>query len=158
MGSEQHQTFMREAIRLMRQAGVIDRSGTPFGALVVKGGDVVAACVNTVMQDNDPSAHAEVNAIREACRRLGSWDLSGCVLYTSCQCCPMCYSAACWARIEKVYYAASWEDYDDLFSDREISEDLGRPDACKTLAPEELLRAEAQQVWREYRALAAPPR
>jgi guanine deaminase len=157
MGSEQHQAFMREAIRLMRQAGVIDRSGTPFGALVVKDGDVLAACVNTVMRDNDPSAHAEVNAIREACRRIGSWDLSGCVLYTSCQCCPMCYAAARWARIEKVYHAAAWQDYDDLFSDREISEDLARPDPLKTLAPEELLRAEAQQVWREYRAVAAPP-
>ena len=97
MASDQDQTLMREAIRLMRDAGVVNKTGGPFGAVVAKDGEVVAAAGNSVVRDLDPSAHAEVNAIRAACKKLGTWDLSGCVMYTSCECCPMCYATAYWA-------------------------------------------------------------
>ena len=129
------------------------RTGGPFGAVIVKDGQVLAACGNRVLADHDPTAHAEITAIREACRRLGTHDLSGAVLYTSCMCCPMCYAAACWARISKVYYAATCEDYADLFDDSRFYEDLELPLAERALQPEELCRAEAAAVWNEFRAL-----
>ena len=94
---------MRHAIKVMRDAGVVNKSGGPFGAVIVKHGKVIAAAGNTVIRDNDPSAHAEVNAIRQACRAIKNWDLSGCVMYSSCECCPMCYSAAYWANIRSIF-------------------------------------------------------
>ena len=83
---------MRLAISLMRQAGVVERTGGPFGAVVVRAGVVLAAAGNSVLRDRDSTAHAEINAIRQACRAIGSHDLSGAVLYASGECCPMCYS------------------------------------------------------------------
>lgn len=145
--------FMREAIRLMRQAGVVDKTGGPFGAVIVRDGKVLAATGNSVMRDHDPSAHAEVNAIREACRKLGSIDLSGAVLYSSCECCPMCYATAYWARISKIFYAAAWTDYDDLFDDSKISQDIAKPYPQRLLAPQQILHAEAQKVWQEFRKM-----
>ena len=85
-------------------------TGGPFGAVIVKDGKVVAEASNTVTVDNDPTAHAEVNAIRKACAALGTFDLSGCELYTSCEPCPMCLAACYWAHIDRVYYAADRED------------------------------------------------
>ncbi len=144
---------MRQAIALMRQAGVVERSGGPFGAVVVRDGTVLGAAGNSVLRDHDPTAHAEVNAIRQACRTIGSHELRGAVLYSSGECCPMCYSAAFWARIEKVYYASHWSDYADLFDDARIHADLARPAGQRQLAPEPLLRQEALAVWQEFREL-----
>ena len=107
MAAHQDQDFMRHAIKVMRDAGVVNKSGGPFGAVIVKHGKVIAAAGNSVIRDNDPSAHAEVNAIRQACRALKNWDLSGCVMYSSCECCPMCYSAAHLANIRSIFYVAS---------------------------------------------------
>ena len=145
--------YMREAIRMMRQAGVIDKTGGPFGAVIVREGKILAVAGNSVMKDHDPTAHAEVNAIRQACRKLGSHDLSGAVLYTSCECCPMCYAAAYWARISKIYYAASWDDYEDIFDDSKINQDIAQPYPKRLLAPEQILRDEAQKVWDEFCAM-----
>ena len=125
--SEQDIAHMREALRLMRQAGVVDKTGGPFGAVVVRDGEVLAAAGNSVVRDSDPSAHAEVNAIRAACRKAGSPNIPGAVLYSSCEPCPMCYSIAYWARIDKIFYAASWADYADLFDDSNIGRDLAQP-------------------------------
>lgn len=144
---------MRQAIRLMRQAGVVDKTGGPFGAVVVREGQIVAASGNSVMRDNDPSAHAEVNAIRAACRKLGSPNIHGAVLYSSCEPCPMCYSTAYWARISKIYYAASWTDYADLFDDSNISQDMAKPYPERTVALQQILQVDAQQVWLEFRKL-----
>ncbi len=144
---------MAEAIRLMRQTGVIDKTGGPFGAVVVKNGEVLAACGNSVLRDNDPTAHAEINAIRAACRKVGSPHLDGAVLFASCECCPMCYAAARWAHIGKIYYAASWADYADLFDDSAIGEDLEKPLAQRSIRVAQLMRASAVEVWQEYRAL-----
>lgn len=101
-------------------------TGGPFGAVVVKDGKVIAEASNTVTVDNDPTAHAEVNAIRKACAALGTFDLSGCELYTSCEPCPMCLAACYWAHIDKVYYAADREDaaaagFDDSDIYREVA-------------------------------------
>lgn len=153
MATEQDLLYMAEAIRLQREAGVISKTGGAFGAVIVKDGKVIAATGNSVIRDNDPTAHAEVNAIRAACRTLNSLDLSGAVLYTSCECCPMCYATAYWARISKIYYAAGWNDYDDLFDDSRISADIRLPYAERLLAPEQILQAEAQAVWKEFRDL-----
>ena len=153
MASDQDLAFMREAIKVMRDAGVVNKTGGPFGAVIVKDGQVIAAAGNSVIQDNDPSAHAEVNAIRQACRTLDNWDLSGCVMYSSCECCPMCYSTAYWANIRQVFYAASWSDYDDLFSDRAINDDIRRPMPQKEIRMRQILQSEAQAVWTEFRQL-----
>lgn len=105
-------------------------TGGPFGAVIVRDGKVVAEASNTVTVDNDPTAHAEVNAIRKACAVLGTFDLSGCELYTSCEPCPMCLAACYWAHIDKVYYAADRNDaaaagFDDSDIYREVALPVG---------------------------------
>ena len=95
--------FMREAIELSVKN--IDNDGGPFGAVVVKDGEVVARGVNRVTASIDPTAHAEVSAIREAAKKLGTFDLSGCEIYSSCEPCPMCLGAIYWAHLDKLYYA-----------------------------------------------------
>ena len=154
MAAHQDRDFMRHAIKVMRDAGVVNKSGGPFGAVIVKHGKVIAAAGNSVIRDNDPSAHAEViNAIRQACRAIKNWDLSGCVMYSSCECCPMCYSAAYWANIRSIFYAASWSDYEDLFPDRAINDDIRRSLPEKEIRMQQILQSEAQAVWAEFRRL-----
>jgi tRNA(Arg) A34 adenosine deaminase TadA len=151
--TEKDREYMRQAIVQMRKAGVVDKTGGPFGAVIVLQGKVVSTAGNTVMKDRDPTAHAEINAIREACRALGTIDLSGATLYTSCECCPMCYAAAYWARIAKIYYAASWDDYADIFDDSKINRDIAQPYPKRQLMPQQILREEALHVWDEFRGL-----
>ena len=153
MASATDRAHMRRAIAEMRRAGVLERSGGPFGAVVVRDGVVLGAAGNSVLRDRDPTAHAEVNAIRQACRTIDSHDLSGAVLYASGECCPMCYAAACWARISKVYFASRWSDYADLFDDARIHANMASPAEQQQLAPEPLLREEALTVWAEFRQL-----
>lgn len=116
--------FMEKAIQLAVE-NAENGIGGPFGAVVVKGGEIIAACGNSVTPDNDPTAHAEVNAIREACRKLGTFQLEGCEVYASCEPCPMCLGAIYWARPAKVYFASTKEDaakagFDDSFIYKEI--------------------------------------
>jgi tRNA(Arg) A34 adenosine deaminase TadA len=144
---------MAQAIQTMRQAGVVDKTGGPFGAVVVRDGEVLAVSGNSVLRDNDPSAHAEVNAIRMACKKVGAPNLRGATLFTSCECCPMCYATAYWARIGKIYYAAAWTDYADLFDDSNISIDMKKPYAQRVLHPEQMMQADAQKVWLEFRKM-----
>lgn len=115
--------FLNLAIEIAEEN--IAKGGGPFGAVIVKDGEVVARSGNSVTVDNDPTAHAEVNCIRKACRVLGTFDLSGCVIYSSCEPCPMCLSAIYWARLDKLFYAATRRDaasagFDDDFIYREI--------------------------------------
>ena len=153
MATAADRAHMRQAIALMRHAGLVERTGGPFGAVVVRDGVVLGAAGNSVLRDHDPTAHAEVNAIRQACRAIGSHDLSGAGLYASGECCPMCYAAASWARIRKVFFATRWSDYADLFDDARIHADMARPAAERQLAPEPLLREEALAVWHDFRRL-----
>src|ERR1700685_2796764 len=147
--TEVDRKHMAEAISLMRKAGVVDKTGGPFGAVVVLNGEVLAASGNSVLKDNDPSAHAEVNAMRMACEKVGSPHINGATLFTSCEPCPMCYSTAYWARVGKIFYAAAWTDYADLFDDSNISEDMKKPYADRAVKVSELMRGDAQKVWLE---------
>jgi len=148
--------FLREAIRLSRTRMRQGRGG-PFGAVVVRDGAIVARGWNAVTSSNDPTAHAEVFAIRRAGRTLGSFSLAGCVLYSSCEPCPMCLAAAYWARIDRLVYAATRDDaaragFDDAFLYDEIPM---APDA-RSLRTDQLLRVEAVAVFEEW--LAKPDR
>ena len=127
---QNHEFFMRKAVALAAEnAGSV--TGGPFGALIVKDGEIISAESNKVTVNNDPTAHAEVNAIRSACSKLGTFDLSGCILYTSCEPCPMCLAAAYWAHVDKIFYAANRNDaavagFDDDFIYREFNLPLDR--------------------------------
>lgn len=115
--------YLRQAVEIAKQN--IEKGGGPFGAIIVKDNEVVALCGNSVTNDNDPTAHAEVNCIRSACKKLNTFDLSGCVIYSSCEPCPMCLSAIYWARLDRLVYAATRQDaagagFDDEFIYKEI--------------------------------------
>ena len=119
-----NEDFMREAIALSVEN--VKQGGGPFAAVIVKDGKVVAKAANRVTANNDPTAHAEVSAIREAARRLGTFDLSGCEIYTSCEPCPMCLGAIYWAHLDKMYYGNDKHDakrigFDDSFIYDEIA-------------------------------------
>ena len=141
---------MRRAIQLATEN--IRNGGGPFGAVIVKDGEIVATGVNRVTAGHDPTAHAEVNAIREACRRLDTFDLSGCVIYTSCEPCPMCLGAIYWAHIDKIYYGCNKDDagaagFDDSFIYRELATDPAlRQKQMEALLPDEA--AEVFTLWR----------
>ena len=142
---------MREAIRLSVES--VARGGGPFGAVIVKDGEILAAQSNSVTLDNDPTAHAEVNAIREACQALGTFNLDGCVIYTSCEPCPMCLGAIYWAGIDRIYYANTRKDASDIgFADDHIYQELARPHTARAVPQTQLLRHEALpafQAWTE---------
>lgn len=118
-----NQRYMIAAIEVAKQN--IERGGGPFGAVIVKDGAIIASTGNSVTIDNDPTAHAEVNAIRQACKSLHTFDLSGCDIYSSCEPCPMCLSAIYWAHIDHLYYGATKTDaanagFDDSFIYHEL--------------------------------------
>lgn len=143
-------SFMQKAIELSRQ-NINDSKGGPFGAVVVKDGAIISSGTNRVASSNDPTAHAEIIAIREACRVLNSFQLIGCEIYTTCEPCPMCLGAIYWARPDKVYFANSRDDaarigFDDLF----IYEELGRPLHSRRIPMAQKMRDEALVVFREW--------
>ena len=145
--TEQDKQFMREAIRLADES--VAHGGGPFGAVIGIDGEVIAGSSNSVTIDNDPTAHAEVNTIREACRRQGTFDLSGCTIYTSCEPCPMCLGAIYWARISRIFYGNTRKDARDIdFADDFIYEELDRPMADRTVPILPLLRDEALHTFR----------
>lgn len=152
-GTEEDRKYMAQAIDMMRKAGVTERTGGAFGAIIVRNGEVLSATGNSVLRDNDPSAHAEVNAIRAACKKIGAPNLKGATMYTSCECCPMCYSTAYWARLDRIVFAAAWTDYADLFDDSNINADMKLPYSKRKLKMAQVMQPEAQQVWKEFRAL-----
>lgn len=112
----------------------VESGGGPFGAVIVKDGEVISVESNSVTIDNDPTAHAEVNAIRSACRRLGTFKLEGCTVYSSCEPCPMCLSALYWAGVARIFYGNTKEDAAAIdFSDKFIYEELERPKALRSI-------------------------
>lgn len=139
--------FMRRAIALALE-NVRSGRGGPFAALVVKDGRILAEGANRVTTTNDPTAHAEVVAIREACRKLGDFQLSGCDLYTTCEPCPMCLGAIYWARPARIFYACLAADaaaagFDDAF----IYEELKRPLDARRIPMQQLLRDESLEIF-----------
>jgi tRNA(Arg) A34 adenosine deaminase TadA len=143
--------FMREAIRLslVKMRG---NCGGPFGAVVVRAGKIVGRGWNRVTSTNDPTAHAEVTAIRDACKKLRTFQLDNCELYTSCEPCPMCLAAIYWARLPIVYYANTQADAAKIrFDDRLIYRELARPLARRKIPMRQMLRAEALEVFAEWK-------
>lgn len=141
--------FMQEAIRLATES--VERGGGPFGAVIVKDGEIVAAGANRVTLDIDPTAHAEVCTIRLACKRLNTFDLSGCTIYTSCEPCPMCLSAIYWAHLERIFYAGTRKDAAAAgFADDFIYEELDRPMESRTIPIIPMLRSQAQTPFRRW--------
>ena len=141
--------FMRKAIELSLKN--IENGGGPFGAVIVKDGDIIATGVNRVTASCDPTAHAEVSAIREAARKLGTFNLSGCEIYTSCEPCPMCLGAIYWARLDKMYYANTKTDAKNIgFDDSFIYDELELKPANRKLPSETLLHSEAIKAFETW--------
>ena len=141
---------MLEAIKKAEE-NIITGKGGPFGAVVVCDGKIIASAGNCVTSTNDPTAHAEVVAIREACKELNTFDLSGCEIYASCEPCPMCLGAIMWARIDKLYYAADRNDASRAgFDDELFYSELTLPVDKRMLAPTQLLRKEANEVFDKW--------
>jgi len=144
--------FMKRAIKLA-QEGMNSNTGGPFGAVVVKDGKIIAEGFNRVTSTNDPTAHAEVVAIRKACDTLGSFQLDDCIVYTSCEPCPMCLGAIYWARPKAVFYAcdkvdAAKIDFDDQFIYEELDKEMGD----RTIKFTQILQDEAREVFNEWGA------
>ena len=148
--SKLNSKFMKEAIALSPES-VRSGTGGPFGAVIVKEGQIIAPGQNQVTSTNDPTAHAEIVVIREACRVLQTFQLQGCELYTSCEPCPMCLGAIYWARVEKVYYANTKADAAQIgFDDQFIYDELKLPFAQRHLPMIQLMQQEAWNAFREW--------
>lgn len=152
MDTIKQREFMQEAIRLSIE-NVTSGNGGPFGAVIVKDGKIIARGSNSVTSTNDPTAHAEVVAIRNACKELGSFQLEGCEIYTSCEPCPMCLGAIYWARPDKMYFANTKEDAAVIqFDDKFIYEELEISYPNRKLETVQLMREEALEafkIWSE---------
>ena len=145
--SNQFDNYMKRAIELSKE-NVVNNAGGPFGAVVVLNGKIVGEGANHVTTNNDPTAHAEVEAIRNACKNLNTFDLSGGMIFTSCEPCPMCLSAIYWARLDKIYYANNRTDAANIhFDDDLIYTEIPKDPRLRKIPAEELLRGEALQVF-----------
>jgi guanine deaminase len=146
-----NEAFMREAIALSiekMEAG----EGGPFGAVIVKDGQIIGRGWNRVTSANDPTAHAEVMAIREACKNLGTFELSGCEIYSSCEPCPMCLAAIYWARLDKLWFAADHKDAADAgFDDEFIYQEFSKPWKNRALPAEQALSEEAREAFKRWK-------
>lgn len=152
---EYNKEFMHKAIELSRRASIIEKSGGVFGAVIVKDGKIIGEGYNQVIRHNDPTWHGEMQAIREACKKVGSPHLDGCILYTSAECCPMCLAAAYWAHIKHIFYGARIEDslkYGD-FQDVDILDEIRKDPANRRVKFTEVDRDEAVEVWKEFSKL-----
>jgi guanine deaminase len=142
--------FMQEAIDLALK-GMRNNEGGPFGAVVVKDGVIIGRGNNMVLATNDPSAHAEVVAIRDACKNLDTFQLDGCIIYTSCEPCPMCLGAIYWARPEKFYYACTRSDAADIgFDDDFIYKEIDLNPADRSIPAYEMLREKALEAFKTW--------
>ena len=147
MSDREEITFMQEAIQIS-VTNVAEGKGGPFGAIVVKDGKIIARGANSVTATNDPTAHAEVIAIRNACNSLKTFQLDGCDIYTSCEPCPMCLGAIYWARPARLFYASSKEDAAAVkFDDQFIYEEIAKPITERQLFTKQLLRNEGLEAF-----------
>ena len=142
--------LMRRAIELSIES--VKNGGGPFGAVIARGGEIIAEGSNCVTIDNDPTAHAEVSTIRKACRKLNTFDLSGCEIFTSCEPCPMCLGAIYWAHLDKIYYANDRKDAADIgFDDDFIYKEFALKPQYRKKPSEILLRDEAIKAFDAWR-------
>jgi len=146
-----HREIMSEAIALSQQ-NIQSGNGGPFAAVVVKDGSIIARGANHVTTENDPTAHAEIVAIRDACRALGTFQLTGCVVYTTCEPCPMCLGALYWARPDRIYYANTRADAKSIgFDDDFIYDEMALPIDRRTLPMDQLMREEALAAFHAWK-------
>lgn len=144
-----NEELMREAIELSRKN--VAEGGGPFGAVIARKGEIIATGVNRVTDSCDPTAHAEVSAIRAAARKLGTFDLSGCEIFTSCEPCPMCLGAIYWAHLDRIYYGNTKHDAAAIgFDDAFIYEELGLKPEDRKLLSEHLLGDEAIKAFQDW--------
>jgi len=140
---------MRKAIALSVKN--IKSGGGPFGAVIVKDGEVIATGANSVTKNNDPTAHAEVTAIRKAARKLGTFDLSGCEIYTSCEPCPMCLAAIYWARLDKIYFGNTKADAKEIgFDDSFIYDEIALKVEDRKIATSQMMREDALEAFKAW--------
>ena len=145
-----NEEYMRKAINLSVEN--IDHDGGPFGAVIVRNGEIIATGVNRVTSNNDPTAHAEVNAIRNAAQKLGTFDLSGCEIYSSCEPCPMCLGAIYWAHLDKLFYANTKQDAKEIdFDDSFIYQEIELPAEKRRIPTKQILRDEAIVAFNKWR-------
>ena len=143
---------MQRAIDLSRK-GMQSNEGGPFGAVVVKDGKIIAEGNNCVTSSNDPTAHAEVVAIRNACKKLNTFQLEGCTIYTSCEPCPMCLGAIYWARPEKLFYACNKQDAAEIgFDDEYIYKEMNLAIPERSIKTVQLMNKEGKEVFKEWAA------
>ncbi len=141
--------YMKRAIALSQNN--IAHGGGPFGAVIVKNGQIIGEGFNKVTANNDPTAHAEVEAIREACKNISNFDLSGAEIYTSCEPCPMCLAAIYWARLEKVYYANTKKDAAAIeFDDDFIYTEIPKPLEQRKISMVQMMHPEALKVFKDW--------
>ena len=147
--TDEDKRFMQMAIQLSVEN--VDNGGGPFGAVIVKDGEVVATGANRVVPNNDPTAHAEVTAIRNACAKLGTFMLDGCTVYTSCEPCPMCLSALYWARVKRICYANTKADAAAIeFDDSFIYDQLDLPYEKRAIKCDHFMRTEALVAFKKW--------
>ena len=141
--------FMMRAVDLSMES--VDKDTGPFGAVVVKDNKIISEGFNTVTLVKDPTTHAEIVAIRSACKVLNNFSLKGCELYTTCEPCPMCLSAIYWARIDKIYYANTRDDAQKIdFSDAQIYEELNKPIKERKIPMQQMMREEALKAFKKW--------
>jgi tRNA(Arg) A34 adenosine deaminase TadA len=141
---------MRKAIKLALDN--IEVGGGPFGAVIVKDGEIVGEGANSVTNNNDPTAHAEIQAIRDACKKLKTFNLEGCEIYTSCEPCPMCLGAIYWSGLSKIYFGADQNDAAKAdFSDAEFYKELATPPDVRKVKSFELLKDEANEAFEKWK-------
>lgn len=145
------QKLMQRAIELSGE-GMNTNSGGPFGAVIARNDKIIAEGVNQVTSTNDPTAHAEVTAIRKACEKLGTFQLEDCTIYCSCEPCPMCLGAIYWARFKKVFYACSRHDAAGInFDDQFIYDEIDKDAEERNIEFEQMMRDEAQTVFQQWK-------
>ena len=147
------ETFMKRASELSEKTSLIDSAGGVFGTVIVRDGAIIGEGANRVVAENDPTWHGEIEAIRNACKKVGSFKLTGATLYTSAEPCPMCMAAAYWAGVERVFYASTVADaleYGD-FDDSMIYAEIRKPVGERSIACVQILREEAVEVWKKYK-------
>lgn len=150
MEKEIKREFMGKAISLA-SSNVLSHQGGPFGAVVVKNGEIIGRGSNQVTASNDPTAHAEIVAIRDAARHLDSFDLSGCEIYSSCEPCPMCLGAIYWSHVDKLYYAATKDDAASAdFDDSFIYKEFALPKEERSIPSVQMMREDAVKVFEEW--------
>ncbi|HUA33860.1 MAG TPA: nucleoside deaminase [Candidatus Binataceae bacterium] len=152
--TEQDKKFMARAIELSADTALVKKAGGVFGTVIVDpNGNILAEGQNRVVAENDPTWHGEMEAIRKACKKVGRFKLTGCTLYSSAECCPMCAAAAYWAGLAKIYYAATVQDALEYgnFDDTMIYAELRQPTLERSMPAEQIMREEAVEIWKKYK-------